>query len=96
MRNRLLEDYSEQEVLNAAKKFILEKLGWSEDPIKVYIDPDSILLIYENDGEDYVDGFVKDGGVDLVFVRGKRKKYRWIEFEHYDGLRSYLPIRLSK
>jgi len=86
MRNRLLEDFSEEQILSAAKVYLKKKLNWDEEPIEVYIDPDSILLIYENEGDEVASSF-HDDGIYLVYVKGKMKKFRWIEFEHYDDLK---------
>ena len=94
MRNRLLEDFSEEQVLAAAKKYLEERLGWFEEPIEVVIDSDTMLLVYENEGEPHAEDFVKDNGVKFVFAKGKQKRYRWIEFEKYDGLQPYITLKI--
>ena len=94
MRNRLLEDFSEKQILEAAKVYLKKKLNWDEEPIEYAIDSDSILLVYENQGELHVEDFVKDNGVKFIFAKGRQKRYRWIEFEKYDGLRPYITLNI--
>jgi len=90
MRNRLLEDFSEEEVLQAAKKYLKLKLGLEDDPIRSIIDSDSLLLIYEDLGEDAVSGGIEEDGIDLSWVLGINKEYCWIEFDIYDGLKRFI------
>ncbi len=90
MRNRLLENYSEDQVIEAAKKFLKLKLNLNDIPIDILIDTDSALFIYERDGEDVVDGGLDEEGIELVWVRGNKKRFCWVEFDRYDGLKRFI------
>jgi len=96
MRNRLLEEFDAELIKHVAILFLNEKLEWNEIPRKVIIDEDSILLIYDDAVDGVVEGGYEEKDIDCVYAFGKSKKYAWIEFEHYDGLKKYILTTVPK
>ncbi len=90
MRNRLLEEYAEEQIVEAAKKYLREKLNWSEPPREVIIDDLSLFLDYYDGIENLAHYGPEEPDISIMFSKGKSQKYAWIQFEHYDGLRKYI------
>ena len=47
VNDSILSKYSQEEIILAAIEYLKQKIAWGENPKKVIMDEDSLLLIYD-------------------------------------------------
>lgn len=95
MRNSILHQFSESKIIDAALAYIKDKLDWGEKPSEIIVDDSALFFEYEKSGENLARLAINEEGILIMYSKGKKKKYAWIEFERFDGLRNYIKIKAS-